>query len=89
METDPDKLVHQFSEWLTEADSKNTGRVKIVIVLDGINRLEKRAQNLYWLPTAFPPSVRIILSTPSVSVETTTPSKHNYRTLSLRVKSLF
>ena len=87
METDPDKLVHQFSEWLTEADSKNTGRVKIVIVLDGINRLEKRAQNLYWLPTAFPPSVRIILSTPSASVETTTPlsSKHNYRKLSLRV----
>ncbi|KAL6055743.1 DUF4062 domain-containing protein (Fragment), variant 2 [Balamuthia mandrillaris] len=60
LESEPEKLVTQFSSVLTEAGSRG----KVVIMLDGLNHLDKRGQLATWLPVTLPSSVRIVISLP-------------------------
>jgi nephrocystin-3 len=58
---DPQKIVEVFPLWLAKAAAKG----KLILVLDALNQIEHKdnAPDLGWLPTYFPPNVRVILST--------------------------
>jgi nephrocystin-3 len=57
----PEKLREALPLWLARVASKG----RLILVLDALNQLEDRdnAPDLGWLPTYFPPNVRVILST--------------------------
>jgi tetratricopeptide (TPR) repeat protein len=60
---DKEEILHTLSEWLTLASIKRP----IVLVLDGIEKLESTAQALNWLPIVLPPKVTIVLTCPDES----------------------
>jgi tetratricopeptide (TPR) repeat protein len=66
--SDPQNIIEQFPIWLTKASAKG----RFILILDGLNQVEDRdnAQELGWLPTYFPPNVKVILSSlPGSSLE--------------------
>lgn len=60
---DKEEILHSLSEWLTLAAIKRP----IVLVLDGLEKLDLQAQALNWLPVALHPQVHIIVSCPDAS----------------------
>jgi len=66
----PEKIHEEFPQWLARAAASG----KIILILDGLNQFEDRdaAPDLGWLPVAFPPNCRVILSTlPGRSLDAT------------------
>jgi len=58
---DPKKMVEVFPFWLAKANARG----RVILVLDGLNQLDDRdnAPELGWLPTYFPPNIRVLLAT--------------------------
>lgn len=56
-------MITKFPLLLLEILQRNK-RSKLVIILDGIDKLEDKdhALDLLWLPKTFPPEIRMILS---------------------------
>ena len=61
--SDKDEVLHALAEWLTVAAMKRP----IVLILDGVEKLEATAQILNWLPIVVPPNVHLVLSCPDDS----------------------
>lgn len=78
--TEPKQVVEAFPFWLARA----AARGRFIIVLDALNQLEEKdnAPELGWLPSYFPPNIRLILSTlPGPSLEAL--KERNYPTLTV------
>lgn len=58
---DKEEIIHSLSEWLRIASMKRP----IVLVLDGLEKLETTAHTLSWLPSVLPPNVHVVVSCPS------------------------
>jgi tetratricopeptide (TPR) repeat protein len=58
-----EEIVHALAEWLLLASLKSP----IVLVLDGVDKLESTAQSLSWIPLALPPGVTLIVTCPDDS----------------------
>jgi len=65
----PDALRVALQEWLTKA----AGKRRVILVLDALNQLsadDPTARQLGWLPFAFPPNIRLLVSSlPGESLE--------------------
>jgi nephrocystin-3 len=61
--SDKEEIIHALSEWLLIAGMKS----RVILVLDGIEKLESVAQTLNWIPVVLPPNVNIILTCPDDS----------------------
>jgi tetratricopeptide (TPR) repeat protein len=78
--TEPKQVVEAFPFWLARASARG----RFIIVLDALNQLEEKdnAPELGWLPSYFPPNIRLILSTlPGPSLEAL--KERNYPTLTV------
>lgn len=58
--SDKEEIVHSLTEWLSIASVERP----VVIVLDGLEKLDSTAQTLNWLPLVLPPNAHIIVSCP-------------------------
>ena len=58
---DPEQLSQEFSRWLVSLVESGP----IILVVDGIDQLEtiEGSSELSWLPAAFPPNCRVVVST--------------------------
>lgn len=59
----PEKLLATFLNWIQSV----SGKIKIILVIDGLDKLKDKEQalNLLWLPEKIPENIRLILSTNS------------------------
>eukprot|EP01126_Amoeba_proteus_P045546 TRINITY_DN5103_c0_g2_i1.p1 TRINITY_DN5103_c0_g2~~TRINITY_DN5103_c0_g2_i1.p1 ORF type:complete len:1163 (+),score=289.74 TRINITY_DN5103_c0_g2_i1:174-3662(+) len=58
------KLVHEFPRWILRVMSGEGKNKKLVLVIDGLNLLDKRdnSMDLVWFPSNFPKNVKVIVS---------------------------
>lgn len=64
--SDKEEIVHSLSEWLSIASVTRP----VVLILDGLEKLESTAQTLNWLPLTLPPNVHIVVSCPDNASKT-------------------
>eukprot|EP01098_Paradermamoeba_levis_P013087 TRINITY_DN5882_c0_g1_i1.p1 TRINITY_DN5882_c0_g1~~TRINITY_DN5882_c0_g1_i1.p1 ORF type:complete len:466 (+),score=135.26 TRINITY_DN5882_c0_g1_i1:2086-3483(+) len=77
---EPKRVISEFAIWLEKAMKKNSHNRRLIIVLDGLDKLDSRdlAHEMVWFPRDFPEHVRMIVTccAPSRPLEVFTRRKY-------------